>query len=433
MRLPFAPAKLSLSALLLVSAPLLLQGCSEAPQQQQGQMHPAAVATMTMETHDAPFTIELPATLSGSKEVEVRARVTGILESRNFEEGQRVEQGQFLMLIDPESAESAVEMGAAGLRAAQASLNTQRIAVETAQANLDLALRNEARARELNRDQIVSLEELDRTESEVKIRTSELEARETEVRAQEQRLQQETANLRSARHVLSKVTIEAPMAGMVTRLNIEQGETVVVGTMNNPGTVLMTVADLSVILAVLEVDETDILDVSLGQTVSVLIDALPDVEFSGRVTKIASSAIQASTTPGASADQRGTNFEVEVTIQDEVPGVRPDFSCTAEITTATRDDVIAVPIQALTIRADEQDNEQEGVFVFRDGVVTFVAVEVGIAGERYFEVLSGLGEGDEVVTGPYSAVREIEDGDRVVLQDDADDDDGWSFSLSIGS
>ena len=119
------------------------------------------------------------------------------------------------------------------------------------------------------------------------------------------------------------------MAGMVTRLNIEQGETVVVGTMNNPGTVLMTIADLSVILAVLEVDETDILDVSLGQTVSVLIDALPDVEFSGRVTKIASSAIQASTTPGASADQRGTNFEVEVTIVDEVPGVRPDFSCTA--------------------------------------------------------------------------------------------------------
>ena len=172
---------------------------------------------------------------------------------------------------------------------------------------------------------------------------------------------------------------------------------------------------------------------SLGQAVSVLIDALPDVEFSGRVTKIASSAIQASTTPGASADQRGTNFEVEVTIEDEVPGVRPDFSCTAEITTATRDDVIAVPIQALTVREGEQDNEQEGVFVFRDGVVTFVAVEVGIAGERYFEVLSGLGEGDEVVTGPYSAVREIEDGDRVVLQDDADDDDGWSFSISLGS
>ena len=386
-----------------------------------------------IERRDLVATVAASGKIEPERMVNISADTMGRITDLAVEEGLRVEQGQFLMLIDPESAESAVEMGAAGLRAAQASLNTQRIAVETAQANLDLALRNEARARELNRDEIVSVEELDRTESEVKIRTSELEARETEVRAQEQRLQQEMANLRSARHVLSKVTIEAPMAGMVTRLNIEQGETVVVGTMNNPGTILMTIADLSVILAVMEVDETDILDVSLGQPVSVLIDALPDVEFSGRVTKIASSAIQASTTPGASADQRGTNFEVEVTIEDEVPGVRPDFSCTAEITTATRDDVIAVPIQALTVREDEQENEQEGVFVFRDGVVTFAAVEVGIAGERYFEVLSGLSEGDEVVTGPYSAVREIEDGDRVVLQDDADDDDGWSVSVSIGS
>ena len=392
-----------------------------------------AVQVEGIERRDLVATVAASGKIEPERMVNISADTMGRVTDLAVEEGQRVEQGQFLMLIDPESAESAVQMGNAGLRVAQASLSTQRIGVETAQANLDLALRNEARARELNRDQIVSLEELDRTESEVKIRTSELEARETEVRAQEQRLQQETANLRSARHVLSKVTIDAPMAGIVTRLNIEQGETVIVGTMNNPGTILMTVSDLSVILAVLEVDETDILDVSLRQTVSVLIDALPDVEFSGHVTKIASSAIQASATPGASTDQRGTNFEVEVTVEDEIPGVRPDFSCTAEITTATRDDVIAVPIQALTVREDEQDNEQEGVFVFRDGVVTFVAVEVGIAGERYFEVLSGLGEGDEVVTGPYSAVREIEDGDRVVLEDDADDDEGWSFSLSIGA
>ena len=386
-----------------------------------------------IERRDLVATVAASGKIEPARMVNISADTMGRVTELAVKEGERVEQGQFLMLIDPESAESAVQMGAAGLGAAQASLNTQRIAVETAQANLDLALRNEARARELNRDQIVSLEELDRTESEVKIRTSELKARETEVRAQEQRLRQERANLRSAQHVLSKVNIEAPMAGMVTRLNIEQGETVIVGTMNNPGTILMTVSDLSVILAVLEVDDTAILDVSLRQTVSVLIDALPDVEFSGHVTKIASSAIQASATPGASTDQRGTNFEGEVTIKDDIPGVRPDFSCTAEITTATRDDVIAVPIQALTVREDEQENEQEGVFVFRDGVVTFVAVEVGIAGERYFEVLSGLGEGDEVVTGPYSAVREIEDGDRVVLQDDAEDDDGWSFSLSIGS
>ena len=297
-------------------------------------------------------------------------------------EGEEVEEGQFLMLIDPESAESAVAMGEAGLRVAQESLNASHVAVETARANLELSLRNEVRAKELNREQIVSQEELDRAESEVKVRRSELKARETEVKAQEQRLQQETANLRSTRHVLSKVTIDAPMAGVITRLNIEQGETVVVGTMNNAGTVLMTIADLSVILAVLEVDETDILDVDLDDIASVLIDAVPDMEFEGRVTKIASSAIQTTGAQAGSADQRGTNFEVEILIHGDIPGVRPDFSCTAAIITATRSRAIAVPIQALTVRDDEQEEEQEGVFVFRDGVVNFSPVQVGIAGER---------------------------------------------------
>ena len=426
-------AKRRKSWVLLVVAVVVLSVATFGWLRYRDRSQTESVQVEGIERRDLVATVAASGKIEPARMVNISADTMGRVTELAVKEGERVEQGQFLMLIDPESAESAVQMGDAGLGAAQASLNTQRIAVETAQANLDLALRNEDRARELNRDQIVSSEELDRTESEVKIRTSELKARETEVRAQEQRLRQERANLRSAQHVLSKVNIEAPMAGKVTRLNIEQGETVIVGTMNNPGTILMTVSDLSEILAVLEVDETDILDVSLHQPVSVLIDALPDVEFSGEVTKIASSAIQASATPGASTDQRGTNFEVEVTIKDEIPGVRPDFSCTAEITTATRDDVIAVPIQALTVREDEQENEQEGVFVFRDGVVTFVAVEVGIAGERYFEVLSGLSEGDEVVTGPYSAVREIEDGDRVVLQDDAEDDDGWSFSLSIGS
>ncbi|MDP6373803.1 MAG: efflux RND transporter periplasmic adaptor subunit [Vicinamibacterales bacterium] len=370
----------------------------------------------------------LVATVAASGKIEpetlvnISADTMGRVTDLAVEEGQRVETGQFLMLIDPESAESAVEMGAAGLRAAQESLNTARVAIETAKANLELSERNETRARELSRDRIVSAEELDRVQSEVKVRRSELAARETELRAQGQRLQQETANLRSARHTLSKVTIDAPMDGMITRLNIEQGETVVIGTMNNAGTVLMTIADLSVILSVLEVDETDILDVRLGQETTVQIDALPDVEFKGYVTKIGSSAIQAAGNAGATNDQRGTNFEVEVTIKDEIPGVRPDFSCTAEITTATRDDAIAVPIQALTVRENEDEVEEEGVFVLRDGVVTFTPVEVGIAGERYFEVLSGLSEGDEVVTGPYSSVRELEGGDAVTVSDDEADD-----------
>ena len=385
-----------------------------------------------IERRDLVATVEASGKLEPERLVNISADTMGRVTDLAVEEGEEVEEGQFLMLIDPESAESAVAMGEAGLRVAQESLNASHVAVETARANLELSLRSEVRAKELNREQIVSQEELDRAESEVKVRRSELKARETEVKAQEQRLQQETANLRSTRHVLSKVTIDAPMAGVITRLNIEQGETVVVGTMNNAGTVLMTIADLSVILAVLEVDETDILDVDLDDIASVLIDAVPDMEFEGRVTKIASSAIQTTGAQAGSADQRGTNFEVEVLIHGDIPGVRPDFSCTAAIITATRSRAIAVPIQALTVRDDEQEEEQEGVFVFRDGVVNFSPVQVGIAGERYFEVLSGLQESDEVVTGPYSAVRELVDGDAVILEEDVEDDEGWSFSLRIG-
>ena len=370
--------------------------------------------------------------------VNISADTMGRVTELAVDEGEHVDRGQFLMLIDPEAAESAVEMGEAGIRAGREALNASRVAIETARANLELSLLNENRLRRLHKDELVSRETLDQSESEVKVRRSELEARETEVRAQEERLAQEIANLRSARHILSKVTIDAPMEGMITRLNIEEGETVVVGTMNNAGTVLMTIADLSVIEAELEVDETDIVDVRLGQSATITIDAIPDREFKGQVTKIGSSAKQSQNTMSA-ASGSGTNFEVEVTLMEEVPGVRPDFSCTAEITTAVREDAIAVPIQALTVREIEYDSngtrvrpgkqktgtekdkserreEVEGVFVYRDGEVVFTPVTIGIAGERHFEVLAGLDVGDEVVTGPYSAVRAITDGDRVKLE-----------------
>ncbi len=381
------------------------------------------VQAQRIERRDLVATVAASGKIEPERLVNISADTMGRVTELAVEEGQQVELGQFLMLIDPESAESAVQRGAAGQRAARESLNTARVAIETARANLELALRDEERARELSRDRIVSQADLDRAESEVKVRRSQLESRETEVRAQQQRLEQETANLRSARHVLSKVTIDAPMSGMITRLSIEAGETVLIGTMNNPGTVLMTIADLSVILAVLEVDETDIVDVRLGQEASVLIDAFPDREFAGHVTKIGSSAIQAAMNSASSGDQRGTNFEVEVTIKDEIPGVRPDFSCTADITTATRARAVAVPIQALTVRDDAAAEEVEGVFVLQDGTARFRPVEVGIAGERYFEVLSGLQEGDEVITGPYSAVRELKDGDAVTLDEDEDEDE----------
>lgn len=376
-----------------------------------------AIEVEAIERRDLEALVSASGKIQPERLVNISADTMGRVTQLAVEEGDHVEQGQFLMLIDPESARSAVAMSEAGRRATRESLNTAKVGVETARANLDLAMRSLERTRDLARSSLVPQDALDRAESEVVVSRSELEARETEVRMQEQRLQQETASLRSARHVLSKVTIDAPMAGVITRLSIEQGETVVVGTMNNAGTVLMTIADLSVIQAKLDVDETDIVDVRLGQPALVEIDAIPDQQFRGLVTKIGASASQQSGAgaAAAAADQRGITFEVEVTLQDEVPGVRPDFSCTANITTAVRETAIAVPIQALTVRDVGGTTEVEGVFVVRDGRVAFAPIEVGIAGELYFEVLSGLAEGDVVVTGPYASVRELEDGDDVTI------------------
>ena len=234
---------------------------------------------------------------------------------------------------------------------------------------------------------------------------------------------------------------------MVTRRNIEEGETVVVGTMNNAGTVLATIADLSVIEAEVEVDETDVPSIELGQAAEVTIDALPGLSFSGIVTEIGNSPIQASQGAGTQA----TIFKVVVTLDHEIPSVRPGFTCTADITTAIRSDTLAIPIQATTVRErvldthgnmvrdepdprerrDERDvsrevlppgfteEDIEGIFVARQGRAVFLPVETGIAGERYFEALSGVEVGDLVITGPFSEVRNLEDGDAIRVVDSA--------------
>lgn len=403
------------------------------------------VQAETIETRDLTAVVSASGKIQPKRSVNISADTIGKVTKLAVDEGEEVKAGQFLLQIDPELYASAVQGGEAGIQAARESLKRARVSVEGTRANLELAQQTLKRRRELYEDQLVPREALDQAESEVKVRESNLEASEADVLAYEQRLQQEIAGLRSAKYNLAKVTIEAPMDGLLTVLNIEEGETVLVGTMNNPGTVLMTVADMSIIQAELEVDETDIVDLRLGQSAKVVIDALPDEEFEGTVTKIGSSALQSA----LGGSQQATNFEVEVTLEGQVPGGRPGFSCTADITTATRDDVVSVPIQALTVReivrnekgeivredkdekrrkkrrtetdelpAGHTREEEEGVFVVRDDVVEFTPIEVGIAGEKYFEVLSGLVDGDRVVTGPFSSVREMADGDQVKVKEE---------------
>ena len=290
-------------------------------------------------------------------------------------------------------------------------------------------------------------EVLERAENDVRIAQSTVVEREKQVRTQEVRLGQDRAQLASAQFDLSKVRIESPIAGIVTRRNIQEGETAVVGTMNNAGTVLLTVADMSVIQAEVEVDETNIPNVKLGQTAKITIDAIPDRTFKGHVTEIGNSPIQA--TGQAATNQQATNFKVVVVLDEEVPDVRPGFTCTSDITTATRKTVVAVPIPAVAVRELVYDakgtivkkprtenprpaaqpaapapelepgqtrKETEGVFVIRDGRAEFVPIKIGIAGDRYFEVLTGMKAGDEVITGPYNNVRTMNEGDPVRVQ-----------------
>ncbi len=410
---------------------------------------------------------DLEALVSASGKVRPKRRVNisaqrpGRVTRLAVEEGERVRSGQFLLEIDPRSLEGQLQRGEAGVAAAQSALAQARVGVEQARVNLeqsqvslDLARQNLQRQQDLWKGELTTREALEKAQNDVALREADYKAREQDIRAREQEIQtrqqqikQEQASLATTKYDLNQVMIVAPMDGIVTRRNIEEGETAVVGTMNNAGTVLLEIADMSVIEAEVEVDETDIPFVELGQAAKVTIDAVPDRTFSGRVTEIGNSPIQAAQNTG---QRQATTFKVVITLDEEVPNVRPGFTCTAEITTATRNQVVSVPIQALTVREMLFDakgtmvreerrtrrsatvgttvsasnepppghtrKETEGDFLLRDGTAVFTPVKTGIAGEQYFEVLEGLKAGDQVITGPFASVRELADGQDVRLQ-----------------
>lgn len=378
--------------------------------------------------------------------VDVSSSVMGRVTRLAVAEGERVAAGQLLLQIDPESLRAAVDSGAAALRAAESGLDQARVAVETARVNLERAREQLDRQQDLWELRLVSRDDYDQARRDVELRETEFRARTVEVATAGQRVQQEQALLDSAEYDLSQVTITSPIDGVVTRRNIEEGETVVIGTMNNPGTVLMTIADFSILEAHVEVDETDIPSVRLGQPAEITVDALPGRTYRGLVTEIGNSPL-----PSEVAGSQATNFRVVVTLDDDVPGVRPGFTATADITTATRTRVVAVPIQSTTIREVSRGGrgagpaggggprsvtpavsaaqapgapqpapepvEVEGVFVVRGERAAFVPIATGIAGDRYFEAVSGLDAGELVVTGPFDVVRALEDGDAVRIHE----------------
>jgi HlyD family secretion protein len=410
------------------------------------------VSAETIQRRDLEAIVSASGKIEPQKVVNISAQSMGRVTRLAVNEGDKVKAGQFLLQIDAVVAEAAVRRDEAAVAGARTALEQSRVGLQSARANLELARQSLTRQRELNEAGLTTRETLERAEAEVEIRESDLRAREQEIKNRETQLRQQEAGLQSSQHNLSQVRFVSPFDGIVTRRNIEEGENVVVGTMNNAGTVLLTVADLSVIEAEIEVDETDIPFVQLGQPAKITIDAIPDKVFTGKVTEIGNSPIQA--TAAAATARTATNFKVTVTIAEQIPDVRPGFTCTAEITTATRSNVLSVPIQALTVREllydaqgqvihdvrppkprfqfgpapaatpvstelqpGQKREETEGVFLIRDGKATFVSVRLGIAGERYLEVLSGLQEGDRVITGPFESVRGLYEGDPVTTGD----------------
>jgi HlyD family secretion protein len=383
------------------------------------------------------------------RDVNISADTMGRVTDLAVDEGYRVTKGQFLLQIDPRNLRTAVQRTEASLQAAKSQVEQLRVSIESAKVALKQSEDAFTRQQNLWKGGLTTRETLERAENDFKMRQADLRSQEQQLRTQELRMQSESATAESARYDLSKVRIESPINGIVTRRNIEEGETVVIGTMNNAGTVLLTIADMSVIQAEVEVDETDIPSVKMGQPAKVTIDALPGQSFTGKVTEIGNSPIQTGTGQQSSSTQ-ATNFKVVVTLDKEIAEVRPGFTCTAEITTAVRDETISVPIQATTVRemiVDDKGNlvrppenekrpsarpsamtaqaaelkpgqtrkELEGVFIVQNNKAVFNPVKTGIAGEKYFEVLSGLKEGDAVITGPFASVRSIADGAAVKI------------------
>src|SRR5262245_7395858 len=407
------------------------------------------ITTEAIKTRDLEAVVSASGKIQPKRLVNISADTSGRVVNLAVNEGDRIKKGQFLLQIDPKSLRTRVDSGTASLQAAEGSLDQLKQSVETARAQLDQAQKNAARQRDLWNQQLTTRESLEKADNDVAVAMSSLREREKQVTSQTARISQERAGLESAQYDLSKVRIESPIDGIVTRRNIQEGETAVIGTMNNAGTVLLTLADMSVIQAEVEVDETNIPNVSLGQHAKITIDALPDRTFKGHVSEIGNSPIQSTTTQTSST--QATNFKVVVVLDEQIPDVRPGFTCTADIRTATRSNVTSVPIPAVAVRElvydannqvvkappdprkrhvttpsvepvaaaaelkpGENRKETEGVFVMRaNKKVEFVPMKVGISGDKYFEVTTGLKAGDQVVTGPYNSVRGMADGDTV--------------------
>lgn len=336
------------------------------------------------------------------KNINISAHIPGRIVKIGVEEGQRVKAGDFLLMLDSTQYQAEVDRNKASIQAYQADLIR-------AEAVLKKDERFYNRQKKLFEEQLISQEQLEAAQAQYEVSKAQYEALLFQIKQAE-------AALRSALDNLNKTVYNSPIDGIITSLRVEEGEIALVGTMNNPGTVLMTIADLSVMEVEVLVDETDVIGIKLGQRAEIRVDALPEKILTGKVTEIGSSALQQATTAEESKD-----FKVVITLDNPPPELKPGLSATADIITAEKKGALAIPISAIVIKEEpasaNNTNEsinKEGVFVVgQDSRVKFTPVKRGIMGEMKVEIIEGLQEGESIVVGPFNALRQLNDGDLV--------------------
>jgi len=392
--------------------------------------------------------------------VNIGANAYGKITHLYVKEGDHVKQGQLLAQLENVQSAADVTANQASVQAAEtdalaadAALKTSQADLVRAQADYDRNKLDWDRAQNLFKDGLIAKSDFDSRRNAWATADSGLaqaQARVAQAKAQQDSAAKHTAqaraNLTRVNDVLQKTTYSAPYDGIVTNLPVREGESVVVGIQNALGSILMSVADMSIITAEVKVDETDIVNVHLGQSAEVTIDAIPKKIFHGKVSEIGDNAIVrssgVSTSQSATASEEAKDFKVVVTLTDPPTDLRPGLSTTAKITTATRSGALALPIQALTMRTKDQIEQQnnapgsvhaaspalkevaskgkkeddvQGVFVIRNKKAIFVPVTTGITGTTDIEVIDGLKEGDEVITGSYKVLRSLRPGSSVKI------------------
>jgi HlyD family secretion protein len=352
---------------------------------------------------------------------DIGSSVMGRLVELTVEEGERVKSGEVIARIDAVQARSDLAAAEALVKTLESETRAARERERAARSNLELAKVRvqEAklkldRARELSDRDLLARAEYDAVEAGADAASAQLAAATADaasaaeaLNAAERRVAQSKAQTARARDVVAKTEITAPMDGVVTRLQVRQGEMVVVGVQNQPGTILMTISDLSAINADVKVAEADVLRVAIGQPAKVVLEALPGEEFTGRVVTVGASALPV-VGPAAARE-----FKVTIRLDAPDEGLRPGLTCDAEILTSEKRDVLTVPLQAVVLRPDPESGvERAGVFALVDDTVRFLPVEAGAIGGLEIEV-AGIEEGVPVVTGPFQALRELADGEKV--------------------